>query len=374
MCRVAGRRCEHGWTEAQHQADLARRRAIYHAKKGTQAQATGEGAGFGIAGAAAVEPSSFSIEENIKKSIPAKYRASAKSTIDVAKDEVSYRIGGYSVPSATEIALSASIASENVFSKLSYLPFKDEDEDFSGGGVNGVCRVTLEDGTVGYWKPHDGLDDYAAEEFGCSSTLTTMRNEAAAYRFSQILGYDGLVPETVIRVIDGYIGTIQQEARGAAGFSAENVLRKKMEKEGKMRHEIKLQNFWKQALPEEAYRKAAIFDTLIGAQDRHADNFLVRVSDGEVSLIDNGYSFPADVLYFVNASDFTDPGDTEDWNFDLTEEEREKISEIINSPNMLGMDKYLTNDQMKGVRYRGRILLDGRIHDAQKAWEEYAGE
>lgn len=40
MCRTAGRRCEHNWSEAQHQADLARRRILYHAKKAGAAAPT----------------------------------------------------------------------------------------------------------------------------------------------------------------------------------------------------------------------------------------------------------------------------------------------------------------------------------------------
>lgn len=177
---------------------------------------------------------------------------------------------------------------------LSYTPIKERDEDWCTSGFSQVERYTLEDGTVGYFKPFgaNSFEEDTFEEYGTTS-LGASINEVNAYRMAKALGgkFADLVPETVIREVNGSIGTLQKEVpESDMGVNYDDYPGLK-----------------------EDYRRAAIFDFVVGNLDRHTGNFLYGV-EGEgankrpcIRLIDNSFTFPlsADAAN-VNSSVFAD--------------------------------------------------------------------
>lgn len=186
---------------------------------------------------------------------------------------------------------------------------KDRDLSWKAGGTTSVQRYELMDGSIGYFKSfqeNSRYDEHEFRSFG-TSTLGAAINEVNARRMAQLLGssYEKLIPETVLREIDGEIGSFQREVPESSEMPP---------------------NFHRSAELREDYRKAAIFDFVIGNLDRHDANFLysdVAESDGSTSkrirLIDNAYSFPAPSdKPVVNDSMFSD-NDGTDGDFELDE-------------------------------------------------------
>lgn len=143
------------------------------------------------------------------------------------------------LPGRTELAPESSLRTSAVKTKKA----------LDSQGVNEAFVVTLEDGTRGVWKPHQ------------EKWSSNYRAEVLAYELDQKLGFD-LVPPTVVRSIDGEVGSLQlfrESVQGAAPRS----------------HDLNRQS---------------LFDYLIDNKDRHDNNFLVT-GKGEVISIDNGLSF-----------------------------------------------------------------------------------
>lgn len=168
---------------------------------------------------------------------------------------------------------------------LSYAPIQREDSEWSSEGCTSVRRYELTDGSVGYFKSFAENSDSSEKlfrEYGTTS-LEAAVNEVNSHRMANLLGpgFDELVPETALREADGRLGTIQREVPENSALD---------------------RNFARNELLQKDYRKAAIFDFVTGNLDRHEDNYLYgaeRDSDGElanrVRLIDNSFSFPADL-------------------------------------------------------------------------------
>jgi hypothetical protein len=111
---------------------------------------------------------------------------------------------------------------------------------------------------------------------------------------AKLLGpaYAELVPETVLREIEGSLGTLQREA----------VQDPKVSKS--YRTSIELM---------EDYRRASLFDFVIGNLDRHSDNFIYGIEGSgaqkrsRIRLIGNSFGFPATVRStMLNESIFAD--------------------------------------------------------------------
>jgi len=154
-----------------------------------------------------------------------------------------------------------------------------QDESWSTDGATEVERHHLRDGSMAYFKTlHQDVDSAGDSAVYGFTPLGMLTNEVNAYRVSQILGdgFEGLVPETSFRTIGGKFGVLQREVSELKG--AEEIT--------------------DQSLIDEDYRKAAIFDFVIGNVDRHGGNFLYglesRSAPNEprrLRLIDHGMSF-----------------------------------------------------------------------------------
>lgn len=188
--------------------------------------------------------------------------------------------------------------------ELSYTPIEKQDEEWRSNGHTDVRRYILEDGSVGYFKSlyknsesEDMFQDYSTTSLGASI------NEVNAYRMAKALGneYAEMVPETVIREVDGLIGTFQREVK-------ESTATVSYDEGSSLREDV---------------RRAAIFDFVIGNQDRHNGNFIYGESgEGEdsrpcIRLIDHSFSFlPKDaalnnVIFTENDFDETTLNDSE---------------------------------------------------------------
>lgn len=182
--------------------------------------------------------------------------------------------------SDSERTIAQNLALEN-FGELSHLPVRERDERFLSDGSSQVSRYLFEDGTVGYFKPfgENSFDEYDFRDYGTSS-LGASINEVNAYRMAQLLGgcFAELVPETVLREIEGSLGSLQREVIS----------------------ELQPQtSYYRNPQLREDYRKAAIFDFVIGNLDRHSDNYIYGLeltASGRkrfrIRLIDNSFSFP----------------------------------------------------------------------------------
>jgi len=157
------------------------------------------------------------------------------------------------------------------------------EKKFLGGGCNVTSLVTFADGTKGVFKPASGEE---AELRRGVTAGTYYRREAAAYQVAVHAGFADLVPPTIVREIDGKIGSVQAFAKGATVAS---------DVQGSARFDGK-----------EDLERAAAFDYLVGHSDRHPGNWMlksippeldaggriVKSSQLKLVLIDNGLAFP----------------------------------------------------------------------------------
>lgn len=199
-------------------------------------------------------------------------------------------------------------------------------------GVNTTRRVEFDNGTVGYFKPFDEVDDGVARGFGHEANTLSV-NEAAAWQLASRMGppYSDMVPPVVVRQINGQMGSVA------------------LERPGKMMQPVV------EGSPE--WREAALFDALVGQQDRHPGNYLM--AGDRITLIDHGYTFAR-------------PGDYKNYSWfvlrrerqcaDLTYQERELLQRVASSPDLMGMRKMLSADRASALQQRAeRMLATGRI-------------
>lgn len=182
-------------------------------------------------------------------------------------------------------------------SPLSYAPIAKQDKLWESEGTTVVERYELEDGSVGYFKGFraNGKGEALFGDYGTTS-LGASINEVNAYRMAKAMGpdFEELVPETVFREAAGKAGTIQREVSEDSDVSVV---------------------FNSRSMLRTDYRNAALFDFVIGNQDRHESNFLYGVEEdgagskrSRIRLIDNSFSFPSgyDDPDGMNTSAFTD--------------------------------------------------------------------
>jgi hypothetical protein len=141
-------------------------------------------------------------------------------------------------------------------------------DDRTDGGINETHFVTFEDGTRAVFKPQDG----ASEERNRSyiEPGQDMEREAGAWEVAKRVGMEDMVPPTVIRTMDGRVGSMQE-------FVPDST------------------NAFQSLEPYDGskdFARAAIFDTVIGNKDRHMGNWMVNENTGKLALIDHGLAFP----------------------------------------------------------------------------------
>lgn len=141
-----------------------------------------------------------------------------------------------------------SLATEEIVSRKAF-----------GEGCNGAFKVRLADGKSAAWK----MQFFEAEGLrGDIPQGEYSKREAAAYEISEALGWH-LVPPTTVRADEfGDIGSIQL-----------------WNDDGELPYN--------QRVREDQKWKMAIFDLIIGNEDRHDHNYLITPA-GDVIAIDNG--------------------------------------------------------------------------------------
>jgi len=192
--------------------------------------------------------------------------------------EDSEEITGYS---AEDIAVAIALAEDGT-TGISYARITREDTEWRHNGSSSVERFELDDGTAGYFKSirENSLKEHIFRDQYDTSSLAAAVAEVNAYRLSQVMGrgFDELVPETAFRETNDVLGTIQREA------PEDYSLSRKFKESPELR---------------EDYRKAALFDFVIGNMDRNEYNYLYGAEDGEdggkrarLRLIDHSFAFP----------------------------------------------------------------------------------
>lgn len=133
------------------------------------------------------------------------------------------------------------------------------------------------------------------------------KKERAAYLVDRFLGF-GLVPPTVLREVDGEMGSVQEfipDAKTAAEayletpFTAEEIQaltgqeqKQKLTKEQKQSLKTQLFQLW-------------LFDYLIYNRDRHGGNLLVK--ENKIYAIDHGFTFKKNDFYYPFCRFFDTP-------------------------------------------------------------------
>jgi hypothetical protein len=142
-----------------------------------------------------------------------------------------------------------------------------------GGGVSETQLVTLEDGTKAVFKPTSGEPKKILHDNITPGMAAT--REVAAGEVAKLGGVQDLVASSAKRSVDGKPGVIVEFQKGTVGAKARNF--------GKDNQDV---------------QRAAVFDFVIGNQDRHAGNWLVN--RGKLKLIDHDLAFPDKGKYRSN--------------------------------------------------------------------------
>lgn len=261
--------------------------------------------------------------------------------------------------------------------ELSYTPVKSRDDEWSTNGMSSVQRYELEDGSVGYFKSfatNSANGEYFFEGYGTTS-LEASINEVNAHRMAKLFGdeYAEMVPETVLREIDGKIGTLQREVE------TDRELSSSYDEVPQLKGD---------------YRKAALFDFVIGNADRHSSNFLygaIDTSGGErqsrIRLIDNSFSFPRksaksnlnQSCFATNSSPtgyFQEEGYTiPKEELTLTNEERATVSRVKSGVEEWVKNGTISDDQALALYDRADYLLkdESKLGEYRKYIEELSG-
>ncbi len=166
------------------------------------------------------------------------------------------------------------------------------------GTVNSVFLVEFTNGTSGIFKPASGESAMRKIEHG-----TLFKRERAAYLVNAEMNF-GFVPPTIIRKINGQIGSLQLFIPDTLPYY--EIRREEISRKEHIQNQLK--TFW-------------VYDPLIHNSDRHMGNILCEKVDGNFNLhaIDNAASFCKSELRF-DVGNFFDQ--------ELPEDLGEKISNL----------------------------------------------
>ncbi len=209
-----------------------------------------------------------------------------------------------------------------------------------------VQTVTFKNGEKAIFKPASEEEETIP---GSETSLpidagTQCKRERSAYLVSRFLDLD-LVPPTVIRVIDGEIGSIQQFIPGRTKSAFEVCFSSEGLKELK-EYESELMKLW-------------IFDFIV----RHCDRqpFNVFLKDKKIYAIDNSFSFSFHnrPLYFREFYDAEIPED-------LRNKFKNFLQDINKKENLRGLlNELLTEEEaescFKRIEYIGALIADKGI-------------
>lgn len=250
-----------------------------------------------------------------------------------------------------------SIAIRSVHSALSCIPADNESSVFDDPipSTYEVHHIRLINGQSGFFKSYQYAAQHGIGNSSNQTALTLASNEVAGYQLSLALGYEGLVPETVIRYQGMNIGSFQEEVLGL-------TLHMHPSYERLNRNLLKI-------LPMEKLRQLAIFDYLAGNQDRHANNVILKDDNpANPILIDNGDSFNEAIRFPLSMSIFNEALTASGLAYlQLTSNERALFANLLDDPTTGGMDAFLTEQAYFNFRDRLKKMLSaGLIQDVSQ--------
>lgn len=152
---------------------------------------------------------------------------------------------------------------------------------FLGGGVSGAYVVTFEDGSKAVFKKPTTQDLRPTIPVG-----TDHLREAAAYEVAKIVGMQDMVPATTLRAVafshqnEYDAKPVTVKAVGSLQAWVPQAKTAQWHNDTKIIHD---------GLRD--WKRAAVFDFMIGNMDRHGGNWMVK-EGGKLALIDHGLSFP----------------------------------------------------------------------------------
>jgi hypothetical protein len=217
-------------------------------------------------------------------------------------------------------------------------------------GTNRVYQCGLGDGREAFHKPHAGMrvdPAFSAPAwafFGHASAIATGINECAAWRLARAMGapWNTMVPPAVMRWLPPEGGTI------IGGWGP--LIRKGNGSSGR----------------EEPFKDpsvckaAALFDALIGQQDRHVGNQRFDPATGVLTLIDHGFSFPGGRWHF-NGSEFVAERHRQGART-LDEAELAVLRSLPDDPVWGELATILLPLQMKSIEWRrNRLVKTGKL-------------
>lgn len=143
-------------------------------------------------------------------------------------------------------------------------------------GTSEIFLVTFDGGGQAFFKPVDGVDEDTASYYDATPESVAVA-EVAAVAIARQLGspYAGMVSSTVLRELDGRLGTLCWRLEGAVCPP--------------------------HAIPQEQVFAAGLLDSLIGNQDRHMGNYFYDRAARRIALFDHGFSLCLPGA-FINAS------------------------------------------------------------------------
>ena len=198
--------------------------------------------------------------------------------------------------------------------------------------TNGVALATR---TVAFHKAVAGIDPQQAQGLFGHEPWAVLVNESAAWMIARELGapWSDWVPTTVIRSL------WPQDPALVGGF-------------GSIGHKMAGQPGLPQPLHDPVFcDPAALWDALVGQQDRHASNYrfdLFGGGGGALGLIDHGYAFaePGQQRYYPHASVFVEQRHT-DQRSALGQPEIQTLRSFLSNQNLL--------DQLASVLEAGQM-------------------
>lgn len=203
---------------------------------------------------------------------------------------------------------------------------------------HGVYQITLDGGEEAIFKPADEEthQTYLNEIKGSHYT-----RERSAFLVDQALNLN-LVPTTVIRTIDGKIGTVQEFIPNATELSSNNLNYPKIQ---------------------DQLKKLFIFDLLIFNTDRAKHNCLVNEDGSKLHAIDNGLTFGnlKEVYAFFDYSRASDNSLPEDLiqNFEKLLNNPEQINKLKNQLSEL-LPKKSVKGFLERLKLFGKTIIEQR--------------
>lgn len=192
-------------------------------------------------------------------------------------------------------------------------------------GSNETIAVQLSTNVEGFHKTFSGVNTSAAcgyDQDGYQQPI----HEVAAWRVATTLGqpWDQIVAPAVLREVNGELGSFSRLLTGSEGAGHPNLR-----------------------------SAAAMFDSLIGQQDRHSENW---ITDGTgVGLIDHGFAFatPGDGF---NASDFVVDRYI-NGSANLEPYERQALTRLMSSDTQGSLENILEPRRADALRHRAEKML-----------------